>query len=152
MKSQPITASQNASAPTLIQTGDGRAPGQDRASADPAQESDSESDAFSKTAIAEVMRDGRLEVRQGRKVKTTRPHFLPGAQADFFAIPNPTIVLKIAIDPTGNVKNVDIIHSTGSVEIDQPCRVAVYDWWFEPTHDKKGRPVADVVVFTIHFR
>jgi hypothetical protein len=139
-------------APNLITTGNARAPGRQHTSADPAQESDSESDPFSKTASADVLHDGRLEVREGRKVKTTRPHFLPGAQAAFYANPDATLVLKIGIDETGKVTSADIIRSAGSIEIDQPCRVAVYDWWFEPTHNKAGKPVADVVMFTIHFR
>ena len=141
-----------APSPVLVATGDGHAPGQARASADPAQQSDSETDPFREKEISAIIHDGKLEVRHGRKVKTTRPHFLPGAAGAFMANPNPTIVLKISIDPTGAVKDVDIIRSTGSVEIDQPIRVSIYDWWFEPTHDRKGRPVADVVVFTIHFR
>jgi outer membrane biosynthesis protein TonB len=141
-----------APAPPLVTTGDARAPGRDRASADPAQESDSESDPFSKTAISAVLRDGKLDVREGRKIKTTRPHFLPGSEAAFYANPNATLVLKIQIDATGNVKHVETIRSAGSVEIDQPCEVAVYDWWFEPTHNKAGKPVPDVVVFTINFR
>ncbi|HWE02201.1 MAG TPA: energy transducer TonB [Tepidisphaeraceae bacterium] len=148
--SPPVTPA--APAPALVSTGDSRAPGLDRPSADPAQESDSESDPFSKTAISAVLHDGRLEVREGRKIKTTRPHFLPGAVGAFLANPDPVLVLKISVNPNGNVKNVDIVRSTGSIEIDQPCRVAVYDWWFEPSHDKKGRPVADVVLFTIRIR
>jgi hypothetical protein len=138
--------------PNLMKTGDGRAPGRDRHSADPAQESDSESDAFSKTAVADVLHDGRLEVRKGRKIKTTRPHFLPGAEAAFLANPEPSLVMKIAIDPTGKVTSADIIRSSGSIEIDQPCRVAVYDWWIEPAHDKAGHPVRDVIEFTFFFR
>jgi hypothetical protein len=27
----------------------------------------------------------------------------------------------------------------------------VYDWWFEPSRDKQGRPIADVLTFTIRF-
>lgn len=98
-----------------------------------------------------MLHDGRLEVRQGRKVKTTRPHLLLGAQVDLFSMRNPTVVLKIAIDATGRVTSADVIQSSGSTELDQPCRVAVYDWWFEPSRDKRGRPIADVVVFTIRF-
>ncbi len=99
-----------------------------------------------------ILRDGKLDVPFGRKVKTTRPHFLPGAAGAFLANPNPTLVLKVSIDATGKVTNVEFIQATGSVAIDQPTRVAVYDWWFEPTHDKQGRPIADVLPFTIYFR
>ena len=98
------------------------------------------------------MHDGRLEVRDGRKVKTTRPHFLPGAVGDFLSNPNPVLVLKVSIDETGNVVHVDTIRSTGSVMIDQPCVLAMREWWFEPTHDKDGRAVPDVLPFEIRFR
>ena len=136
----------------IITTGDARAPGVDHPSADPAQESDSESDPFQEHPMSAILRDGKLEVRGGRKVKTTRPNFLPGALGDFLANPNPSVLLKVSILPSGAVKNVDIVRSSGSVQIDTPCRVAVYDWWFEPTHDKRGRPIGDVVLFTIDMR
>jgi TonB family protein len=138
-------------APARVATGDGRAPGQQAPSADPAQESDSESDPFTKHAISAVLRDGKLDVRDGRKVKTTRPHILPGGYVDLFANPNVEVVLEISIDETGTVKHVRVQKSSGFVQVDLPCQRAVYEWWFEPTHDKKGRPMADVVLFTIRF-
>ena len=138
--------------PTLVATGDARAPGQDRPSADPAQESDSESDPFIKNSTEAVFHDGRLEVRHGRKVKTVRPHILPSGYAALIANPDPALVLKISIDETGNVRDVEVLKSAGSVSIDQPCRRAAFEWWFEPKHDKQGRPMKDVVPFTIIFR
>jgi hypothetical protein len=36
--------------------------------------------------------------------------------------------------------------------VDQPCRVAMYDWWFEPKKDAAGKAVPDVFRFTISFR
>ncbi|MDB5354088.1 MAG: TonB family protein [Phycisphaerales bacterium] len=144
--------SQPQQVPPRPSTGDGRAPGPDRPAADPAQESDSESDAFQKTASADLFQDGKLEVRKGRKVKTTRPHILLGGQVSLIAMGQATVVLKISIDETGKVTGADILQSSGSNDVDQPCRVAVYDWWFEPTRNKAGRPVPDVIVFTIRFR
>ena len=58
----------------------------------------------------------------------------------------------VEIDETGAVKHVGVLKSSGSVQIDLPCQRAIYDWWIEPTHDKKGRPMADVILFTINFR
>ena len=108
---------------------------------------------FSKTAVADgIARWPPPEVRKGRKIKTVRPHFLPSAEAAFFANPDARLVMKIAIDATGKVTSADIIRSAGSVEIDQPCRVAVYDWWIEPAHDKAGHAVPDVIEFTFFFR
>ncbi|HET6251355.1 MAG TPA: hypothetical protein VFE47_26965 [Tepidisphaeraceae bacterium] len=158
VKPAPVTPPQPAPSPApvaqaVITTGDGRAPGKDRAAADPAQESDSESDAFAKKLVSSVLHDGRLEVRNGRKVKTTRPQILPGAFAAFLSNPEPPVVVfKVSIDATGKVIHVDPIRSSGSEEIDQPCRVAMYDWWFEPSHDKQGRAVPDVLPFEIRFR
>jgi outer membrane biosynthesis protein TonB len=47
------------------------------------------------------------------------------------------------------VQNVEILQSSGSNNIDQPCKVAVYNWWFEPQKDKDGRPLPDLWVVTI---
>ncbi|HWE92437.1 MAG TPA: energy transducer TonB [Tepidisphaeraceae bacterium] len=147
MANPPVTQ-----APPRVATGDGRAPGVAKPQADPAQESDSESDPFQKAITADLLRDGKLEIRKGRKIKTTRPHILLGGQVSLYAMANAAVVLKISIDETGKVTGADIIQSSGSADVDQPCRVAVYDWWIEPTHDKSGKPVPDVLVFTIRFR
>ncbi|MDB5304342.1 MAG: hypothetical protein JWM97_1891, partial [Phycisphaerales bacterium] len=130
--------------PPRPSTGDGRAPGPDKPAADPAQQSDSESDAFQKTATAELLQDGRLLVRKGRKVKTTRPRILLAGQVSLSGMDNATVVLKISIDATGKVTGAEVLKSSGSNDVDQPCRVAVYDWWFEPTRTKAGQPVPDV--------
>jgi hypothetical protein len=141
-------------APALVNTGDGRAPGRDRSSAEPSQQSESESDAFSKTHISAVFRDGKLDYREGRKVITRRRPDVRGlgAQAAFLTIPNPEVVLKLFIDETGNVTRAEIVKSSGSSDIDLPCQLAAEYWWIEPTHDKQGRPIGDVIWFTIGFR
>jgi TonB family protein len=131
-------------------TGDGLAPGRATA-ADPAQQSDSESDPFTTTGAA-VFHDGRLRVRSGRKIKTVRPQILVPGILDAIGESDPSVVLKINIDVTGKVTQVGIVHSSGSNDIDQPCVVAVYDWWFEPARDAAGKTVPDVVLFTISFR
>jgi TonB family protein len=133
-------------------TGDGRQPGSERPSGDPGQMSDSESDPFSKIGSAEVLRDGKLDVRFGRKIKTVRPHLPVVGQIDSFALLNPSVTLKVNIDETGKVTEVAIHKSSGSNEIDQPTLIAMYDWWFEPLHDAKGNAVPDCVLFTINFR
>lgn len=141
------------SAPTIVTTGDARAPGADHSSATAAQESDSDSDAFVKNKTMAVWHDGRLDVRNGRKVKLVKPHLLLGAYGAIASNTTvPVLVLKIVIDEKGDVKQVDILQSTGSVSLDQPCRRAAFEWWFEPSHDKYGRPIPDVIPFTIVFR
>jgi TonB family protein len=132
-------------------TGGSTAAGKQQPSADPARMSDSESDPFSRLGTA-TFRDGRLDIRFGRKVKTRKPKLLIAGQLDLLSLQRVRVVLKIDIDATGKVTGVDVVKSSGSNEIDQPTRVAVYDWWFEPKKDATGRAVADQVQFTIGWR
>jgi TonB family protein len=130
--------------------GDGGQPGTPAASADPAQQSDSESDAFSK--IDGVIRqDGRLEVQFGRQVKTVRPRLPISAMIDA-ALGARSVTLKVSIGRDGNVTAVGVSKGSGSREVDQASLLAMYDWWFEPVKDKKGQPVPDMVYFTLNFR
>ncbi len=131
-------------------TGDARAPGQAAPQADPAQQSDTESDAFTKKGTI-TFSDGKLDVRLGRKVKTTRPNILLAGKVDLLTLEGASVVLKIAIDARGNVTDVQVIRSSGSSDVDQPCQVALYDWWFEPTRNKAGTPVPDVLTLTLRF-
>ena len=146
----PAVASSNAAQAVRPRTGDGRAPGVDLRQADPAQKSDSESDPFARIGSL-TFHDGILEVQKGRKVKTTRPRVLLPGEIDLATRGGATVVLNITIDATGKVTSAQVQESSGSNDIDQPCRVAVYDWWFEPSRDKQGHPIADVLTFTIRF-
>ena len=119
--------------------------------ADPARMADSESDPFSKLGTV-TFTEGALEIRFGRKVKTRKPKLLIAGQIDLLSLQRAKVVLKIDIDETGKVTSVHVIKSSGSNEIDQPTRVAVYDWWFEPKKDPSGVAVADQVQFTIGWR
>ena len=119
--------------------------------ADAAPKSDSESDAFSVLGSVEF-KAGRVTVRSGRQVKTRRPKIGLAGMVDLAHATTARVVLKVAVDETGKVTNVDVARSSGSNEIDQPCRVAMYDWWFEPKKDAAGRAVPDVFQFTIAFR
>ena len=119
--------------------------------ADPAPKSDSEVDAFSVLGSAQF-REGRVTVRSGRQVKTRRPKIGLAGQIDLSQRSTSQVLLKVAIDETGKVTNVEVAKSSGSNEIDQPCRVAMYEWWFEPKRTADGRAVPDVFQFGISFR
>ena len=119
--------------------------------ADPAPQSDSESDAFSVLGSAQF-RGGRVLVRSGRQVKTRRPKIGLAGMVDLAERSSAQVVLKVSVDAAGKVTDVQVAKSSGSNEIDQPCRVAMYDWWFEPKKDAAGRAVADRFQFTISFR
>jgi TonB family protein len=119
--------------------------------ADPAPQSDSESDAFSVLGSAQF-RGGRVTVQSGRRVKTRRPKVGLSGMVALAQRTTAQVVLQVSVDASGNVTNVDVARSSGSNDIDQPCRVAMYDWWFEPRKDTAGRAVPDVFQFTISFR
>lgn len=119
--------------------------------ADPAPKSDSEVDAFSVLGSAQF-REGRVTVRAGRQVKTRRPKIGLAGLIDLSQRSTAQVLLKVAIDETGKVTNVEVAKSSGSNEIDQPCRVAMYEWWFEPKRAADGRAVPDVFQFGISFR
>jgi TonB family protein len=114
-------------------------------------ESDSESDAFSHVGNVEV-RHGRVEARFGRKVKTTRPRINFAGTFDVMSLNYPTVVLKVKTDATGKVTSVSVLRSSGSVDLDHPVEMAMYDWWIEPPKDKHGKPIPDVMVWKISFR
>ncbi len=118
---------------------------------DPAPVSDSESDAFSTTGAA-VFRNGKLEARFGRKVKTVRPRLNLAGQYDLLSLPSPSVIMKVRTDQTGRVRNVEILKSSGSGEVDQPCQLAMYEWWFEPPTDKSGKPQPAEMTWTIAWR
>lgn len=124
-------------------------PGVPRPAADPAVMSDSESDPFvaarDKADDAVVIRDGRVDVRLGRKVKTIRPHLSFSSRMDLMSMQFPRLVARVHIHLDGSVRRVEIVKSTGSPAADQEVKVALYQWWFEPTKE-------DVVEFPITWR
>jgi TonB family protein len=119
--------------------------------ADPAPMSESEADAFGKVVNVEF-RNGRMEAQTGRRIKTVRPKLLLSAQYELISQEDPRVLLTAKVDATGHVTKVDIYQSSGSPDLDQPCLVALYDWWFEPPKGKDGKPMPDVVVVAITFR
>jgi TonB family protein len=136
--------------PNVDGQGDGGRPGPAAPAADAAQESESEVDPFSKIE-AFVRRDGKVAPQFGREVKTVRPKMLPVSVMDAIMGAR-TVTLKVRIGPDGKVTGVKVHKSSGSNEVDQPCVVAMYDWWFEPLKDKTGKPVPDTILFTLNFR
>lgn len=119
-------------------------------SADPAPAGRLESDPTTVTGGVEF-RQGETAVRLGRAAKITRPRLDLAARADLFSGARPFIVLKIRTDSSGNVIHADVFRTSGSANIDQPCRLAAYKWWFEPPKDSEGKPQEDVFLFSIRF-
>lgn len=118
--------------------------------ADAAQESESEVDPFSKIE-AVIRQDGKVDPQFGREVKTVRPRIPIVGMIDAISGAR-RVTLKVRIGADGKVQTVNVFKSSGSNEIDQPCLIAMYDWWFEPLKDKSGRPIPDTILFTLNFR
>jgi TonB family protein len=118
--------------------------------ADPAPQSESESDAFAR--IGSISFSGnKVEARLGREFKSVKPRLNLKAQVDLISLPNPRVLLKLSIDETGKITDVVILRSSGSNEIDLPTRLTMYKWWIEPAKDKNGKPAADVIVLAISY-
>jgi len=113
-----------------------------------AASSDTESVPFSK-AHSVTFRNGKLAGREGRKVKTTPIRLGLAGETDAMARGGANVQLGVRVEATGFVKSVEILHSSGSDNIDLPCQRAVYNWWFEPKKDADGKPQPDAWVVTI---
>jgi TonB family protein len=120
--------------------------------ADPAMMSDSESDPFAHASGTIEFRDGRVDVRFGRKVKTVRPRLSLAAHYDLMAMQCPRMVVRLQVEASGAIRDVNIVTSSGSRSADQEVKVALYQWWIEPPKDKRGAALADVVEFPILWR
>ncbi len=129
----------------------GGSPGSTPPAADPAIMSDSESDPFA-PGMKVDFRDGRVDARMGRKVKTVRPKLSLAAQYDLQTTVDPSMRVRVHIDANGAVAKVDIIKSSGSEGADQAVIVALYQWWFEPARDSSGHAIPSEATFPIVWR
>jgi TonB family protein len=117
---------------------------------EPAPQSESDIDAFSKTGGVKF-RAGKTDVQYGRKAKLTRPKITISGQFDLISLRSPRLTLEIRADANGDVYDVRLIRSSGSTDVDLACQRAAYDWWFEPPKDPSGKPRADIFPYTIAF-
>jgi TonB family protein len=137
-------------APEQREAGSPGAAGSPDSAADKAPQTDSESDPFSMQGSAEF-RPGKVVSHFGRKIKTVRPRLTLAGQYDLFTVNSPSVVLQVRADDDGTVREVKVIRSSGSREVDQPCVLAMYDWWFEPPRDAQGKPRASEMIWTLSF-
>jgi TonB family protein len=147
-QSQPAQQSQPTANTSPTATGK---PGPAKPAADPAPQSDTDSDPFT-TKGSVKFKQGSTEVQFGRKHTIVHPQFGLGAQTDLLQLRQPVVlILALHLDETGSVRHVDILQSSGSDNIDEACKTAAYQWKLEPTKDKNGKPIKDVIPFTIGF-
>jgi TonB family protein len=117
---------------------------------DPSPMSESESDAFSRMGSINV-RNGRVEARLGRSFKSVKPRLSLKGELDAISIAKPVVEMKVYVDETGKVIDVQVLRSSGSNEIDLPTTTAMYKWWIEPAKDKQGKAVKDVILVTFSY-
>ena len=101
--------------------------------------SDTESIAFASTNSS-VFRAGHLEGRKGLKVKTTLPRFGLASEVDIQSLGGIRTVISARVDADGQVQDVVVVESSGSENVDQDCKAAVWNWILEPEKDKDGHP------------
>jgi hypothetical protein len=111
---------------------------------------DTDSMAFA-NATSIQFRDGKVLARKGLKVNWVRPKWGLGAVPDAMSIVDARCVFGVSVDATGTVQDVQILHSSGSNNIDLPCQTALYSWWFEPEKDKAGHPLPHRWIVTMLF-
>jgi TonB family protein len=140
--SQPTAANPNPPSPSAPAGGGGGSP---------VPPGDSDSDPFNKS-ISVVIRPGGIDAHTGRKVRTVRPDLTLSAQTDLIATGGGRVQLAVRIDPNGNVGDVKVLTSSGNTDIDLPCVQAMHRWWIEPSRDKSGKAVSDVIIITITFQ
>jgi TonB family protein len=146
----PPAPTDQSTPPGQVASATGGVPGPTVSAADPAPDTGLESDPFAKIPGVDF-RDGKVEARSGRVVKPIRPRLNEAGRRDLLAMQFPTVVFKVRIDKTGKVKDVTVIQSSGSQAIDMPVYRALWQWWFEPPKDKKGNPLEDVQLVSIHW-
>jgi len=103
--------------------------------------SDTESVAFAR-ADNVTFRAGRVEGRQGLKVKSTMPRFGLASEIDLQDIGRLHLVLGVTVDADGTPQDVVILESSGSKNVDLDCKNEVYNRWsLEPRKDKDGHVI-----------
>jgi hypothetical protein len=140
-KPQPPVLASNTS-PTVAQNiaNQGHGP-----SGDIGHRSESESDPFSDHPVV-IYRDGKVEARDGRKVKTVKPKLTEAGMLALQAMDTPIIIIEVKIDENGKVTDADYLRRSNKPEVDLPHLQAAYEWEFEPSRDKNGHPHPDTLI------
>jgi hypothetical protein len=103
--------------------------------------SDTESIAFAKSDSV-TFRAGKMQGRQGLKVRSTMPRFGTASEIDLQDLGVLHLVLGVTVDADGTPQDVVVLQSSGSQNVDQDCKNEVYNHWsLEPKKDKDGHPV-----------
>ena len=110
----------------------------------PAPQGHSDVDPFAKVEGISLV--GGVKARQGREIKFSRPRVDLAFRAEFTRLSKRRmeVVFRVTTDSSGRPRNVEILQSSGSEQIDQSLRLAVFDSWF-------GGKMPDEFPFAIRF-
>ncbi len=104
------------------------------------QLSDTESMAFARNDNL-TFHAGKVEGRKGLRVRTTVPRLGYASEIDLETMNRLHLVLGVTVDNQGNPQDVEVLESSGSVNVDQDYKNEVYNHWnLEPKKDKDGNP------------
>jgi hypothetical protein len=107
--------------------------------------SDTDSQAFSADAD-HTFEPGRVDARNGMKVQLVDPVFGEASRTDLWALGGLHAAYGLRIRPDGTVADVQVVRSSGSANVDEDCKRALWLGVCEPDKDKAGHPVATVWV------
>lgn len=110
----------------------------------PAPQGVSDVDPFAKVEGVSLV--GGVKARQGREIKFTRPRVDLAFRAEFtrLAKRRMEVMFRITTDSSGRPRNVEILKSSGSEQIDESLRLALFDSWF-------GGKMPDEFPFAVRF-
>ena len=100
------------------------------AETDPAPRGESDLDQFADAEGISLL--GGTKARKGRELKFARPRVDLAFRAAFTRLSDGKmfVAFRITTDEKGSPRNVEILHSSGSEDIDDSLRLAVYSSWF----------------------
>ncbi len=87
-------------------------------------------------------------IGRGRLLQPT-PDFMLMPPTAPGAVHGKTVVVRLAIDATGKVRDVELLPSSGDRGFDQALRRTAMGWHFRPARDASNRPVA--VTYDVSF-
>jgi hypothetical protein len=110
----------------------------------PAPQGQSDVDPFAKAEGISLV--GGVKARQGREIKFSRPRVDLAFRAEFTRLAKRRMeaLFRITTDASGRPRNIEILRSSGSEQIDESLRLALFDSWF-------GGKMPDEFPFAIRF-
>ncbi len=111
---------------------------------DPAPQGETDADPFAEAEGISLV--GGVKARKGREIKFSRPRVDLAFRAEFTRLVNRKmrVGFRIKTDEEGWPRNVEIVQSSGSADIDESLRMALFDSWF-------GGKMPDEFPFVIRF-